>query len=32
MDKMDVLFVVNDKPQRAKELIESIYLSLPNQE
>jgi hypothetical protein len=29
MDKMDVLFVVNDKPQRAKELIESIYLE-PN--
>lgn len=26
MDKMDVLFVVNDKPQRAKELIESIYI------
>lgn len=31
MDKMDVLFVVNDKPQRAKELIESIYLE-PNKE
>lgn len=27
IDKMDVLFVVNDQPKRAKELIESIYLS-----
>jgi len=26
MDKMDVFFVVNDVPQRAKDLIESIYI------